>query len=218
MIPEDKLPVALKSLEKLVRTARFRVATGFAGTPIITHALTKAGLPQLAYRMLLEKGRPSWMYPVSMGATTIWERWDSMLSDGSIYPGEMTSFNHYALGFIADWLHTVVGGISPLEPGWKRFKVHPKPGGNVSHADVRFGGPYGLVMCSWHLDGDRLRVSLEVPPNTTAEVVPPPDDERNAPVVGSGVHSFEWVVKAAEWPPKPIVAINQSQPEPDLAE
>lgn len=218
LIPKAKLSVAAKSLDKLVRTARFRVATGFAGTPIITHALTKAGLPQLAYRMLLEKGCPSWMYPVTMGATTIWERWDSMLPDGSINPGQMTSFNHYALGSIANWMHAAVGGISPLEPGWKKVKVQPIPGGNLTHAEASFDGPYGQVKCSWRLEGDKMSVDVLVPPSTTAEIVLPSPGGSGASTIGSGVHHFQCDFKPAEWPPKPIVAINQNQPKPDIAE
>ena len=218
LISQAKLPIAAKSLDKLVRTARFRVATGFAGTPIITHALTKAGLPQLAYRMLLEKGCPSWMYPVTMGATTIWERWDSMLPNGSINPGQMTSFNHYALGSIADWLHGTVGGISPLEPGWKKVRVQPVPGGNLTSACSRFDGPYGEVSCSWRLQGERMSLTVIIPPSSTAEVVLPSSAEESVRTVGSGLHEFQCDFKAAEWPPKPIVAINQRQPEPDIAE
>jgi len=85
----------------VVAEAGHRVSTGFAGTPFVTWALSETGHVEEAYRLLLEEGCPSWLYPVSMGATTIWERWDSMLPDGSINPGEMTSFNHYALGAVA---------------------------------------------------------------------------------------------------------------------
>lgn len=219
LLPATKRPIAAKALDKLVRLARFRVATGFAGTPIITHALTRAGMPQLAYRMLLEKGCPSWMYPVSMGATTVWERWDSMLSDGSINPGQMTSFNHYALGSIAEWLHAVVGGLAPVEPGWRRFRVQPVPGGNLTSARASFEGPYGLASCEWRLEGERMKVEVTVPPSTTAEVVLPDQGASPAVTVGSGVHEFECVWRPSEaWPPKPIVAINQNQPVPDIAE
>src|SRR5690606_30413886 len=100
-------------LAELVRAAGYRVSTGFAGTPFVTWALSETGHIEDAYRLLLEEENPSWLYPVSMGATTIWERWDSMLPDGSINPGEMTSFNHYALGAVADWIYQVVLGIRP---------------------------------------------------------------------------------------------------------
>ena len=136
-------------LADLVRAAGFRVATGFVGTPLITDALTVAGEPDLAYRLLLERGCPSWLYPVTMGATTIWERWDSMLPDGSINPGEMTSFNHYALGAVADWLHRVVAGLAPAEPGYRRILVRPVPGGGLTSAAARHETPYGEAAVAW---------------------------------------------------------------------
>ncbi|TLD18549.1 hypothetical protein PspLS_10270 [Pyricularia sp. CBS 133598] len=219
--PED-LRMAAAMLTKLVRAAKFKIATGFAGTPIITHALTRIANPQLAYRMLLETSRPSWMYPLSMGATTVWERWDSMLPDGSINPGHMTSFNHYALGSVADWLHGTVGGIAPLEPGWKVIKVRPVPGGNLTAAEVGFDGPYGWVGCKWKLEhenhadtarvGRLFEMELVVPPNSTA-MVTLPSELRSDPVqeqepnrmVGPGKHTFSCVYNVGEWPPKRIM-------------
>ena len=89
-----------------------------------------------AYHLLLQDELPSWLYPVSMGATTIWERWDSMLPDGSINPGDMTSFNHYALGAVADFLHRVVAGLASDAPGWERIRFAPQPG-RRAHPRVR---------------------------------------------------------------------------------
>ena len=98
---------------ELVRAKRHHVATGFLGTPLICDALTSAGAVDNAYQLLRQTGCPSWLYPVTMGATTVWERWDSMLPDGSVNPGQMTSFNHYAFGAVADWMHRVIGGLAP---------------------------------------------------------------------------------------------------------
>ncbi|KAI1378611.1 bacterial alpha-L-rhamnosidase-domain-containing protein [Hypoxylon crocopeplum] len=219
-----ELSLAAHDLTKLVQRARFTIATGFAGTPVIAHALTKVCRPQLAYRMLLEKTCPSWLYPVTMGATTIWERWDSMLPDGSINPGTMTSFNHYALGSIADWLHAAVGGISPDEPGWKQILVRPVPGGNITHADVSFNGPYGLISCSWKLADRKFSMSLTIPPNSTAKVILPSDlandvlqsDEVKYNILGSGAYQLECDFEAAGWPPKRLIAPHISPPEEDI--
>jgi alpha-L-rhamnosidase len=128
---------------------RFTIGTGFVGTPIIGHALTQCGQSQLFYRMLLHKKNPSWLYPVTMGATTIWERWDSMLPDGRINAGEMTSFNHYALGAVGDWLHKTIGGLRPVHPGWKRFAVRPVPGGGLDFAEIQYESPYGRIEFDW---------------------------------------------------------------------
>ncbi len=85
-------------LAAVVREGGYRIGTGFVGTPLVTDALTDAGHLDAAERLLFQTECPSWLYPVTMGATTVWERWDSLLPDGSVNPGEMTSFNHYALG------------------------------------------------------------------------------------------------------------------------
>lgn len=201
-----------------VRKQAFRVSTGFAGTPLILHALTKARQPQLAYRMLLEQRCPSWMYAVSMGATTIWERWDSMLPDGRINPGEMTSFNHYALGSVVNWLHEVVGGISALKPGWKEILVKPVPGGDLTSAKVSYESPYGYIECSWKLEaGTKFEMDLVVPPNSRAKVVQPDTDETKAVWVGSGYHHFECTIEKKPWPPEAIMPPFYPQPKPLLA-
>lgn len=151
---EAQRKVAGDRLARLVRQSRFKVSTGFAGTPLVLHALSQTDHVDLAYNMLLEQECPSWLYPVTMGATTIWERWDSMLSDGTINPGSMTSFNHYALGSVANWLHSVVGGLSPLAPGWKEFLVRIRPNSRLTHCEVRFESPYGLVRVQWEFGSE----------------------------------------------------------------
>ncbi|PLB45055.1 alfa-L-rhamnosidase [Aspergillus steynii IBT 23096] len=206
---------AADRLVRLVQYAKFRVSTGFAGTPAILHALSSSGNLQIAYRMLLEEGCPSWLYAVKMGATTVWERWDSMLPDGSVNPGAMTSFNHYALGAVADWLHTVVGGLRPVadEPGWRRFIVQPRPGGTLTNAFVELKSPCGLIRCEWRIeDGpDQIfQMDLTVPPNSTALVVLPQgnrvqnvgSEASDAKLVGSGSYHFECIYTSeGPWPP-----------------
>jgi alpha-L-rhamnosidase len=192
-------------LARLVRRTQFQVSTGFAGTPIITHALTKAGHVQLAYRMVQEKTCPSWMYPITMGATTIWERWDSMRPDGSVNPGEMTSFNHYALGSIINWLHKSVAGVSPLDPGWRRVLVNPVPGGTVSRAEVVYETVYGRLECRWKVEGGRFEMEVVVPPNSWARVVVPGDGYEEGRWVGSGRYTFESRFDSqVGWPPKAL--------------
>ncbi|WP_353114643.1 family 78 glycoside hydrolase catalytic domain [Microbacterium sp.] len=157
-------------LVELVRAAGHRLATGFAGTPLLLHALSDAGAIDDAYRVLLQEECPSWLYTVSMGATTIWERWDSMRPDGSVNPGEMTSFNHYAFGSVADWMHRVIGGLSPLEPGYDRFLVAPRPGGGLTRASTSHVSPHGLIEVGWTLTEEDLIVDITVPPGAVAVV------------------------------------------------
>ena len=144
-----------------MRRAGHRISTGFAGTPFVNDALTATGHLDDAYALLLQRDAPSWLYAVTMGATTIWERWDSMHPDGSINPGEMTSFNHYALGAVADWMHRSVAGLAPLEPGYRRILVAPQPGGGLTWAEASLETPYGPAAVRWDLDGSELRVEVD---------------------------------------------------------
>lgn len=207
---KDQIIKAASRLSHLVHAAKYRIATGFVGTPLITHALSDTGNYQLAYRMLLEKSCPSWLYPITMGATTIWERWDSMVPDGTINTGSMTSFNHYALGSVVNWMHKNVGGISPLEPGWRKIKVRPVPGGTITSAKVEYESVYGRIFSSWEVnvaDGT-FRLKVTIPPNSKAVVILPSDwkttrqDEEVGTEIGSGTYEFSCSYKPDQWPPK----------------
>jgi alpha-L-rhamnosidase len=162
-----------RRLADLVRLGGHRIATGFVGTPLILDALTESGYPDVACRLLSQRGVPSWLYAVSMGATTVWERWDSMLPDGSINPGEMTSFNHYALGAVADYLHRTVAGLAPLQPGYRSIAVRPVPGRWLTSAQVRHVTPYGTAEVAWRRQEGRFALEVRVPQGTTAEVFIP---------------------------------------------
>ena len=134
---------------------------------------------------------PSWLYAVTMGATTIWERWDSMLPDGSINPGQMTSFNHYAFGAVADWLHRTVAGLAPDTPGYRRLRIAPVPIAGLDHASTRHETPYGTAEAGWAARAGQIVVRGVVPPNTSAVVVLPGGVDGEIEV-GSGEH--EWTV------------------------
>ncbi|HWM35687.1 MAG TPA: alpha-L-rhamnosidase C-terminal domain-containing protein, partial [Streptomyces sp.] len=143
---------------------------GFAGTPVICDALADTGQLETAYELLTQRECPSWLYPLTQGATTVWERWDSLMPDGTVNPGEMTSFNHYALGAVADWLHRTLAGLAPAEPGYRRLLVRPRPGGALTHAAAAHDTPYGRASVEWHLDEGEFALSAEVPTGTTATV------------------------------------------------
>ena len=174
-------------LSALVKENGYRISTGFAGTPYVTDALTQTGHLDDAYRLLLERGCPSWLYPVTMGATTIWERWDSMLPDGTINPGQMTSFNHYALGAVADWIHRTIGGIAPLEPGYGRVLIAPQPGGGLTWATARLETARGLVEVHWRDTGQDLTVEAAIPAGVTGVIRLPGAPDRE---LASGRHTI----------------------------
>lgn len=150
-------------LAELVVADDARIATGFVGTPLICDALTDTGHLDVAYRLLLQTECPSWLYTVTQGATTIWERWDSLRPDGTLNPGGMTSFNHYALGAVADWLHRVVGGITATAPGYREIAFRPQPGGGITWASTRHETPYGTASLSWEETATGLTARCTVP-------------------------------------------------------
>jgi alpha-L-rhamnosidase len=187
-------------LVELVRSSGYHISTGFVGTPLICDALCSIGEDNAAFHLLTQRNCPSWLYPVTMGATTIWERWDSLLPDGSVNPGEMTSFNHYALGAIADWLHRTVGGLAPAAPGYRHFDVRPHPGGRLTSARARHLTPYGPAECIWTIEAGQIEVVVVVPPNATATVVLPGSDR--APLeVGSGTYRWAYPYQYHKYPP-----------------
>jgi alpha-L-rhamnosidase len=210
-VPNQRQTVAQR-LGNLVTKQDWLVATGFVGTPIILHTLAENDMLHHAYRMLQARDCPSWLSPILLGATTVWERWDSMLADGSINPGGMTSFNHYALGSVALFLHSVVGGLSPLSPGWKRILVKPQPGGSVVSACTGFTSPYGRIECEWEIKEDRLNVRVVVPPNTTAVVELP--GLREEIRSGSREYCVEWSADP-RFLPKPK-ELSEFEPHPHV--
>ncbi|WP_159942102.1 MULTISPECIES: family 78 glycoside hydrolase catalytic domain [unclassified Nocardiopsis] len=166
----------------------YRIGTGFLGTPLVCDALADTGHAATAWRLLLQRECPSWLYAVTMGATTVWERWNSMLPDGSVNPGEMTSFNHYALGAIADYLHRRVAGLAPAAPGYRRLRVAPLPTRELEWARASHQTPYGRAEAGWTREGDEVTVTVTVPAGTRAEVHLPGGEE---PLdVGPGEHAF----------------------------
>ena len=122
--------------------------------------------------LLNRKEYPSWLYPITKEATTIWERWDGIKPDGSFQDEGMNSFNHYAYGAIGEWLYRVVAGIEidSLQPGYKHIIIQPHPGGGLTYAKASHQSPYGKVAAGWSLQDNQLRLTVEIPPNTTATV------------------------------------------------
>ena len=170
LLDPDEIGWAGSRLAELVEANGHRIATGFAGTPCILEAPSRSGQLATAGRLLLQTECPSWLYPVTMGATTVWERWDSMLPDGSINPGEMTSFNHYALGAVADWMHRDLAGLAPAEPGYRRVTIAPQPVTGVEWAKAELDSPHGRIAVGWSREGDRLLLDVALPPGVTADV------------------------------------------------
>jgi alpha-L-rhamnosidase len=202
-------PVQRRQLgDRLAHVSRrhaFHIATGFVGTPLVLDALVDTGHADVAGRLLLQTGLPSWLYPVTMGATTVWERWDSMLPDGAINPGEMTSFNHYAFGAVVDWLYRRLAGIAPAERAYRRIRFDPVPVRGLDHARATLDTPSGRVTGGWERRDDTLRLHLIVPAHATADVVLPDGTREQA---GPGSH--EWTVTSEPAAAAPLPSLGSS--------
>ena len=174
LLPEDLIPKAAKYLADDVKKMG-HLTTGFVGTPLLCKTLSAYGYDDLAFMLLNRKEYPSWLYPVTQGATTIWERWDGQKPDGSFQDVGMNSFNHYAYGAIGEWLYRYVAGmdIDPENPGYKHILLAPHPGGGLTNAGVEFNSLYGKVKSAWKIDGNDFVYEITVPANTTATVTLP---------------------------------------------
>ena len=178
MLPEAQRKQAADRLADNVKDYDYHLTTGFLGTPYLCHVLSRFGYTSVAYRLLLQDTYPSWLYPVKMGATTIWERWDGIRPDSTFETAGMNSFNHYAYGAIGDWMYRVVAGIDTYEddPGYHHSHIEPHPGGGLTTAAADLQTGYGLLSSHWQLSNDTLSLDLVIPANTTSTVyIPAPE-------------------------------------------
>ncbi len=205
MVLPAQRPVVALHLAERVRADHGLLTTGFLGTPYLCPVLSENGLNEYAYAMLLSSKCPNWLYAVEMGATTVWERWNSVREDGSFGPVSMNSLNHYAFGSIAEWMYRYAAGINPCEdaPGFKRARLAPMPNDMLSHAKAEVRTQYGTLRSGWALADGKLTLTFEVPFNTTAEIHLPDAEgaeilENGKPVAGvmltrgSGVWRYEY--------------------------
>ena len=180
----------LQILKTNIENHKNHLATGFVGTPYLCHTLSENGEHELAATVFMKEDYPSWLYAVNMGATTIWERWNSIMPDGSFDVSGMNSLNHYAYGSIGDWMYRKVAGVSQLKPGYKKFKVQPMFVKGIEEAGVTFESIYGQIESKWSCKDGKICGYVKVPVNTTAEIHLPEKEE--VLTVGSGVYEYEY--------------------------
>jgi alpha-L-rhamnosidase len=200
MLPENLRQQAADRLANNIRRYSNHLTTGFLGTPYLCHVLSRFNHTDVAYRLLLQDTYPSWLYPVKMGATTIWERWDGIRPDGSLETPTMNSYNHYAYGAIGDWMYRVVAGIDTKEegPGYKQIIIKPTPGGNMTNIEADYNTNYGKVSSHWKIDGSNLLMHVEIPANTTATVYIPAANATGITEKGVALSSAPGVTMANE--------------------
>jgi alpha-L-rhamnosidase len=194
LLPEKLRPAAIAELVADIARRGMHLSTGFVGAPYLPHVLSNNGRLDIAYQLLMQKSWPSWLYSVTQGATTIWERWDGWTEENGFQDPGMNSFNHYAYGSIGAWLYNTVAGIEidPAQPGYKHSILRPQPGGGLTHAAGTLQTRYGELASRWKLNKGTFDWEVTVPPNTTATLhLPMPDAKKitlNGKTVKGTVH------------------------------
>ena len=168
----DKPQEVADSLASLIHKQGDMIQTGFVGTPYILHVLSRYGYTELAYTLLLRKEYPSWLYPISKGATTIWEHWDGIKPNGDIWPVSMNSYNHYAYGAVGDWMYGVVAGINTVEeaPGFAKVHFSPIPDDRIDWFKAEIQTAYGRVSSRWWHEDGKVHYEIITPVDSTAVI------------------------------------------------
>ena len=191
LTPKAYIERIVSDLVKLLEDEDDHLNSGFLGTPYLCAALSRNGRLDKAYTLLMQEDYPSWLYQVKQGATTIWEHWDGLKPDGTLWSPEMNSFNHYAYGSVGAWIYSDIVGINIDEnaPGYKRIHFSPLPGGGLSSAEAELMTPYGRTSISWEIRDHEFFCTLQVPVNCKAVLQLPGGGKMIE--LGSGEHSFK---------------------------
>ncbi|MBR2880048.1 MAG: family 78 glycoside hydrolase catalytic domain, partial [Oscillospiraceae bacterium] len=182
----DNPQTVADSLAALIHKQGDMLQTGFVGTPYILHVLSRYGYSELAYTLLLRKEYPSWLYPISKGATTVWEHWDGIKPNGDIWPASMNSYNHYAYGAVGDWMYGVMAGINTVEdaPGFAKVHFAPIPDGRIEWFKAEIDTKWGKVSSHWWHENGRVHYEITTPVVSTAVI------EGKAYTLSPGKHIF----------------------------
>ena len=172
LLPDSMIPAAAGRLARDVEARDHHLTTGFLGTPYLLHVLGATGHLGAAFALLTQRTYPSWLYPITRGATTMWERWDGIRPDSSFEDPGMNSFNHYAFGAVGDWMYQNIGGIDldAAAPGYRHARIAPRPGAGLTSANASIETGYGKLSTAWKLEGQRFVLDVTVPANTSAEI------------------------------------------------
>ena len=212
LLPKNKIENAQKNLIRKLKDADYHLRTGFLGTPLLSKVLDDMDRVDLVYKLIFNETYPSWFYSINQGATTIWERWNSYSKTEGYNPMSMNSLNHYAYGAIGEWMYERIGGIAPLEAGYKVIRIAPQPRQPLTSATTSLHTPYGKVSSAWNIKNDIFYLEVTVPPNTTAKIIVPGntakdlklenavfEDTKNAKLIHKTSNGFELLVQPGNY-------------------
>ncbi|GGB10084.1 alpha-L-rhamnosidase [Allosediminivita pacifica] len=192
LVPEEHVPAATEYFRKSVEDAHYLIGTGFIGTPALLPALCKVGLTETAEKVFLNRKVPGWLYQVDQGATTIWERWDAIGPDGTIYEPSMNSYNHYAYGAVCQWLFEDVAGVTPSEdgPGFDKVRLSPRVLPGLGHVEMWHDCRHGRIEAGWRIEEGQVTYRVTLPEGVEAHA----DDALGGGTHGPGTHEFTFAL------------------------
>lgn len=199
LIPEALRPKVFDALVRDITARGTHLSTGFVGTPLITKVLADGGRLDLAYALLNQTTFPGWLFPITHGATTMWERWDGWTPDKGFNDSGMNSYNHYAYGAVGEWMYATIAGIDldPEAPGYAKIRIAPRPGGGMTSARGSLLTPHGRVETSWTLAGSKFTLDVTIPPNTTATIHLPTADAEQVREGGAPANQAKGLMRRA---------------------
>lgn len=174
-----------------LRRDLYKIKCGFVGAPLMIRTMLDCGLIEDAFRILFSCEYPGWLYEVLLGATTVWERWNSLLPGGKISGTMMNSLNHYAYGSVAEAVYSYIGGLSPADIAWKKAFIHPIPSRFVTESSMKFDSPIGEYCCDWFVKGNEFCIKISIPHGGKAEVVLPYSDKEKFELI-EGEYSYSY--------------------------
>ena len=198
MVSIEKQKKVLNCLIQQIIDNEYRLDTGFVSTPFLLDVLCEHGYQQLAYKLFFQNKCPSWLYEIEHGATTIWENWKAILPDGTVLP---VSYNHYAFGCVGEWMYRYLGGIHAAQPGYKKIRIAPHIDCGLSYVKSQHESVFGMIQSEWTIAGNQVNINIQIPENTTAEIVLP--KAKGAQVKESGILLSN----------KPSICVYEKQPD-----
>jgi alpha-L-rhamnosidase len=199
LVPADRVQAVADKLAAKVAARNGHLSVGFMGVENLLPVLADHGHVDTAYQILQQPGYPGWGYMSSRGATTIWERWDGIRTDGSLQDPGMNSFNHYGLGSVGDWLYRDVGGVAPAAPGYAKVLLAPRPGGTLTSATAELTTAYGRTRSAWTRSGSAITLQVTVPAGTSALVRVPGTTVTSAPAEATSMGGLSYAVGAGTY-------------------
>lgn len=188
IVPEEHRKTLAEALNENVKVHNYTLCTGFIGTTYLTFALADNGYMDTAQKVLMNNGYPGWLYEVDMGATTVWERWNSLMPDGTPNPDGMNSYNHYAYGSVMEFVVKRIAGLQPTAAGYKKIKIAPNPCKGLAEIKAEYDSASGKIVSGYKQKDGKITFFAEIPEGVEAEIILP--DEKPL-TVKSGKYEYE---------------------------